>query len=424
MKRQRLEQQAVDRQQDAHADRHEQEQGQGRRRYGTQGEAAEHEPIARQFDQRAEPFEQRHERPGQPAGRAAARAEGQARMPAEAFGQAALPAAALAAEGAEVFGAFGPADRVGQVTDAVGNARLAMMAMQAHHQLHVLAHGIGAVAADGHDPFTVEQAEGAGDDQHRVERRPAEAAEEKGAQILDDLKARQPVAWQPGADEKTAAHLRAVGDAHGAAGGNGALVFEERLDHPQQAVALQDGVGVDTAEQAVARCVDAGVQRIGLAAVGLVHHPQIGVATRAVDGSDRLVRHRLAQRLGMRQQLEFLDQQGQGAVAGAIVDHHHLELGVLQLQHRAHRSTNGRLFVEGGHEHRHRWLHAQVGRSFARFGAPPHVAHQAGHRQQIEQQIGAIEQQEVADEAQLQPPEPANAHRFSSTMARRRASWP
>ncbi len=250
-------------------------------------------------------------------------------MPTQAFGQAALPAAALAAQGAEVFRAFGPADRIGQVADAVGDALLAVITVQPHHQLHVLADGIGAIAADRHHPFAVEQAKGAGDDQHGVERRPAETAEEKRTQVFDDLEARQPVAWQSGLDKKAAAHLRAIGDAHGAAGGDGAFVLEEGLHHAQQAVALQDRVGVDTAEQAVARGIDTGIQRIGLAAVGLVHHPQIGVAPRTIDGLHRLVGHGLAQRLGVRHQVEFLDQHGEGVVLRTVVDHHDLELGVL-----------------------------------------------------------------------------------------------
>ncbi len=215
-------------------------------------------------------------------------------MPAQAFGQAALPAAALAAEGAEVFRAFGPADRIGQVTNAVWDASFAVIAVQPHHQFHVLADGIGAIAADRHHPFAVEQAEGPGDDQHGIERRPAETAEEKRTQVFDDLETRQPVAGQPGLDKKAATHLRAIGDAHCAAGGNGALVFEEGLDHAQQAVALQDRVGVDATEQAVARGIDTGIQRIGLAAVGLVDHAQVGVAARAIDGLHRLVGDGLA----------------------------------------------------------------------------------------------------------------------------------
>ena len=68
-----------------------------RRRTPHQRQSPEHEAVADQFDQRADPLEQCHERPGQPARRTATQAEGQPRMPAQAFGQAALPAAALAA---------------------------------------------------------------------------------------------------------------------------------------------------------------------------------------------------------------------------------------------------------------------------------------------------------------------------------------
>ncbi len=299
-----------------------------------------------------------------------------------------------------------------------------MITVQPHHQLHVLADRIGAIAADRHHPLAIEQAEGAGDDQHGIERRPAEAAEQKGAQVLDDLEARQPVAWQPGLDQEAATHLRAIGDAHRAARGNGALVLEEGLDHAQQAVALQDGVGVDATEQAVARGIDTGIQRIGLAAVGLVDYAQVGVAARAIDGLHRLVGDGLAQRLGVRYQVEFLDEHGQGAVLGTVVDHHDLEFGVLQLQHRAHRGADRRLFVEGRHEHRHRRFDAEIRRQLAGFCALADVTHQAAHRQQVEQQVHAVEQQEIEDEGDLQPPQPVDRHRRTSAMARRRASLP
>ena len=422
--RQGFQQQAVDRQQDAHADGDQQEHHQRRRGNQTESEAADHHHIAGQFDQRPHQFEQGHERPGQQAGGARTRAQRQRGVAGQAFGQTALPAAALAAQRAEVLGRFGPADRIGQVADAIGNAPLAVPAVQAHHQFHVLAHGAGAVAADRQHALAVEQAEGTGNDQHRIERRPAQPAQQERAQVFDDLEPRHPVGRQPGAHQKPATHLRPVGQAHRAAGGHGALVLQKRLHHPQQAVALQDGIGIDRAEQRVPGGVDSGIECVGLAAVLLVDHPQVGVAPGAVHAADGRVVQGAARGLGVHHQVELLAQHLEGAVAGAVVDHHQFEIRVLQLQHRTHRGADGGFLVVAGHQQRDRRLDAQIRRLVAQCAALAHVAAQTDHRQQVQRQIAAVERDEVADEEDLQPPEPVDVHGCRSSIARRSASCP
>ena len=63
--------------------------------------------------------------------------------------------------------------------------------MEPYDQFHVFADGVAAVAPGLDDRFLMEDAECAGDDEQAVDRVPAQAPEQKGAAVLDDLEHRQ-----------------------------------------------------------------------------------------------------------------------------------------------------------------------------------------------------------------------------------------
>ena len=147
----------------------------------------------------------------------------------------------------------------------------------------------------------------------------------------------------------------AVRDPDDAAGGDDQVgVVDDRLGDPQQRVLLEDRVGVDRADVGVARGVQAGVQRVRLAAVLLVDQPQLRLAARDVGAADGLGRERVAQRLADRDQVEGLDEPLDGRVRRAVVDDDDLVLGVAQREQRVDRLDDAGLLVVGGQQHRDR----------------------------------------------------------------------
>ncbi len=144
---------------------------------------------------------------------------------------------------------------------------LALVAVQPQHQLGVLADGGRVIAADLDADVAPEEPEGAGDDQQHAALRPADAAAEEGAQVLDDLQVGEQVARRAHPGQAPVLELRAVDDADDAADGDRLRRGLELPDEARERVGVEHRVGVDRAEERVDRVVDAGVQRIGLAAV-------------------------------------------------------------------------------------------------------------------------------------------------------------
>ena len=105
---------------------------------------------------------------------------------------------------------------------------------------------------------------------------PADAADQEGPEVLDDLQRCEPALRQADGLDPAVADGAAVGDADDAAGRGDELgVVQHRLGDPQERVLLDHRVGVDVAAgTGWLRRVDAGVQRVGLAAVLLAQHPQ------------------------------------------------------------------------------------------------------------------------------------------------------
>ena len=195
----------------------------------------------------------------------------------QAFQQAALPACSLALQHRQALGCLRPTHRIGQKDNAIGLCRHAVAQVQPDDQFHVLANRGHAVAARlDHGP-AIEDAEGTRDDHECVHRRPTQAPEQKRPQVLDDLHPCQQAARHAHALQEPARDTAAVGNANRAAADDHRGIFEKRANDSAQAVGAQDGVGIHRAEQRVARAVDAGVERIGLAAVFLVDDAKVGV---------------------------------------------------------------------------------------------------------------------------------------------------
>ncbi len=195
-----------------------------------------------------------------------------------------------------------------------------------------------------------------GDDQQRVQLAPADAPDQERAEVLDDLQRREPVLRQPHVGDAPVLDAAAVDDPHDPAGRDHEVgIVEQRLGHPQQRLGLDDRVGVDRAHVRVARGVDAGVQRVRLAAVLLVDHEQLAVARRAVGrrGSAACATVPRSAR-GAATRSNASCSRSQRRVLGAVVDHDDLELRVAQLQQRVDALDDPRLLVVGGQQDRDR----------------------------------------------------------------------
>ena len=140
--------------------KHEAAKGFGRDQ--TEDAAENQADIAHDFHHRPKQLEQQKKWERQPADHARAWVEQQAAVGCQAFGQAALPAGPLPLEHGQRLRRFGPANWIGYVADPVGLAGQAVNAVQAHDQLHILAHGVGAISARLNDRRFLEQAKGAG----------------------------------------------------------------------------------------------------------------------------------------------------------------------------------------------------------------------------------------------------------------------
>jgi hypothetical protein len=166
-------------------------------------------------------------------------------------------------------------------------------------------------------------------------RRCARPSCEERAQVLDRLEHRERIARESHLGHVAAVDPAAVGDADDAAGGKGRRgPVDERHDGREQAVVLDDRVGVDTADERARRCVDTRVQRVRPAAVALVDHNEVRVRLRAVHGTDRCGRELGAQRLVDAAQTEPLDHPRERVVGRSVVGEDDLVLGVFERQHR------------------------------------------------------------------------------------------
>ena len=107
-----------------------------------------------------------------------------------------------------------------------------------------------------------------------------------------------------------------------------------------------------TQTRGASRRVDAGVDRIGLAAVLLVDQNEVVATDGAIDAADGPSRDWLFVGRGGADQVEGADRDIQRAIPGTVVDQDHFEQRVIQQKQRTNTFGDGRFFVARGRDNR------------------------------------------------------------------------
>ena len=116
-------------------------------------------------------------------------------MVAEHLQRTPLPAVPLVAKVAQRLWRLRPADGVRLEDDSIAPLLIGSPAMQPGDDLHVLANRVVAESTDTHHSLALKDAERARDDEQGVHRRLRDTADQECAEVLDDLKGSEPVAW-------------------------------------------------------------------------------------------------------------------------------------------------------------------------------------------------------------------------------------
>ena len=203
--------------------------------------------------------------------------------------------------------------------------------MQPQHELQILGDRLGRKPTDCLDERTLEEAESSGNDRERIQAAPADPADEKRAEVFQNLKGRQPAPRQLLLHHEAVVDAAPVRDADGAARCDDDVgVVQDRLHDLEQGVLFEQRVRVDHAHVRVARRVDARVQRIGSTAVVLLDHAEIGHALRKVGPANGLVGNPFAQDAHDRDEVELVVQASHCPVGRSVVDDQHLVARVVQ----------------------------------------------------------------------------------------------
>src|SRR6059058_5970277 len=155
----------------------------------TECQARERDHVTHDLDQRRQRFAEGEERHRDQPDRPVPWVEEHALIQPHRRDKAAVPALPLARQDPARLRHFRPRHGIGDERDLVGNAPLPQVAVQSHDQIEVLHDARHAVTADRVEVLLAEQPERAGDDQAAAQPIPAQPAEQKCPQILDDLNA-------------------------------------------------------------------------------------------------------------------------------------------------------------------------------------------------------------------------------------------
>ena len=118
------------------------------------------------------------------------------------------------------------------------------MAPQPEDQFHILAHGVMRIAVGGNHRFAPEETEGAGDDQI-----PAQAPEEEGPQVLDDLKPHQGTPGGRRHDRPSALAQRVIDHTNNPPCRQHVTFQEEGAYHAQEGIGFDQRVGIHRTDE-------------------------------------------------------------------------------------------------------------------------------------------------------------------------------
>jgi hypothetical protein len=181
-------------------------------------------------------------------------------------------------------------------------------------------------------------------------------------------------------------------------GRDGRSLLEERLGEALEGITLDTHSGVDRADEREARCVDAGVQRVGTSEALLVEHAQVVMQERLVHGAHLAARDAPPQRLGEWLELERLLDGGNASRHPVVADDDDFELRIVQVEEGVCRSDHRRHVAARRDDDRHRRLEPGVRRGHVVEGPERQAAKQRRHADQQQQHAPAIGDEEVGDE--------------------------
>ena len=276
--------------------------------------------------------------------------------------------------------------------------------MEPHHQLHVLTDGVGGISSGPEHHVPPEDPEGPGDDQGAVDRLPSHPAGQERPEVLEHLEPGKQLGRQPNTDHVPVLNDAPVGDPDDAARRDRVSILEKRPHDPGEGIAFEQAVSIDRAEERRPGVVEAGVQGVGLASIGLVDDPEVLIDRAPVHLGNRRGRQGAAGQPIRRDQLEGRAEAPEGAVAGAIVHHDDLELGVRQHQERADRVNAGGFFVVGRGDQRDRG-HPRARQQVAEIEGPepPGITAEGVKGGEGRDQIAGVEGQEIPEDELVQP---------------------
>src|SRR5438309_2125828 len=223
-------------------------------------EARDRDHVPQDLDQRRQRLPESKERHRDQSDRSVPGVEKHAFVQPHRGDEAPVPALPLARQDPARLRHLRPRHGIGNERNFVRDALLPQIAVQPHHQIQVFHDARHTVAADGEEVLLAEQAECAGDHQAAAQPVPAEPAEQKRPQILDDLHAGEKTARHPGVGDPAVAHRATVRYPDRAPDRRDFAAEQERPREAQQGVGLDQGVRVHGDDEREAARVDGGVE--------------------------------------------------------------------------------------------------------------------------------------------------------------------
>ena len=320
-----------------------------------------HEDPCREFHDRGQSLEDEEEGHAEKSGHAVAGIEDHAPVPPEGLQGSSLPAVPLRGVLGDLLGDLGVADGVRDEDELLILlvAAVVDVPVKPHGELDVVGDGIGPRAADLLKEVLPDEDQRSGDAEHapqpgKPDSRPLEAPGVFDLLIETDEAPRESLR-----DDLPVDDGESVGGTDNPRHGGDPRVAKKGARHVEEGVRLKKAVGIDDAEEGIARHGDSGVDGVGPATVDLVDHDEVRVVGGLVDGADLLGADVAPSEAVDPAEFEAFSEDLHGSVGGAVADDDDLELGVGQPKDVADGGADDRGLVEAGDDQGDR--HAESG---------------------------------------------------------------